>query len=593
MKRLKACATVCAGLVITFPQAAAQEAFVTIDGLFGDWQTIDPLYSDLQGDGIGTVDFGSVWITNDDRFVYVSFEVGGIVSLQSDSQILLGLDTDNNPSTGVSVCGLGAELVWEFSERIGSFTAGGQSLNVASQDMMLVAAPTVTSSIFELSLDLDAEPRRLGPLFPSDTVSLCLAHGDAGDRLPDDGQQVTFTIDRNTGPRSFSIEIDRRAASALRLLAWNVEQDGLFETNRGNAIGRILRLIDPDVVVFSEIFDHNAAQTADRMNQLAPGEGGSEWFASSAASSVVLASRTPIVGTLSVDQNGRARGFFIERPEGFDRNVFIVGAHLYCCEADDRRQSQVDQIMAAIRDAQADGRIPTRMPIILAGDMNFVGDYRQPQTLIEGVIVNPSFGPSFDPDWDGTPMTDVNPRTTGLPHTFTWLNPGAPNDRQFMPGRLDYVIYSDAVMSAELSFALSTPTIPFAELQRLGLLASDTGAASDHLPIVVDFAPRNATATESTGTLPDRLSRLELFPNPASDRIHLGLAQFTPDIRATVTIHDVMGRLLHAGDVQSDDRSGRTLGLDIRGFPTGLYIVSLSTGDITLWNSFVKVPATN
>jgi len=590
LKRLRACATVCAGLVITGSQSAAQDAFVTIDGLFSDWQTIDPLYSDLQGDGNGTVDFGRVWMTNDDRFVYISFEVGGIVSLQSDSQILLGLDTDNNPSSGVSVCGLGAELVWEFSERIGSFTAGGQSLNVASQDMMLVAAPSVTSPIFELSLDLDAEPRRLGPLFPSDTVSLCLAHGDAGDRLPDEGQQVTFTIDRNAGPRSFSIEIDRKAASALRLLAWNVEQDGLFEANRGNAIGRILRLIAPDVIIFSEIFDHSADQTRQRVTELSPPESGDEWFASAAPSSVVVVSKTPIKETMEVDRTGRARGFLLEGPTGL-ADIFVVGAHLFCCEADDRRQSQVDQIMASIRDARNDGSIPLDTPILLAGDMNFVGDFRQPRTLIEGVIVNPSSGPSFDPDWDDTPLAEVAAGTTGLPHTFTWLDPRAPSDRQFMPGRLDYVIFSDAVLTEELAFALYTPAIPFAELQRFGLLASDTRVASDHLPIVADFASKSPTAAESRDASPAAQPAIKVFPNPASDRIHVAWpSQGHGD--ALVEVYDALGRVVSSVRFTSPAGANPAQSIDVGGLSAGFYVVVVRTTDASMKKGFFKVGAT-
>ncbi|HUF10607.1 MAG TPA: endonuclease/exonuclease/phosphatase family protein [Rhodothermales bacterium] len=589
MKCLKACVSVCAGLVITGSQAAAQDAFVTIDGLFSDWQTIDPLYSDPQGDGNGMVDFGRVWMTNDDRFVYVAFEVGGIVSLQSNSEILLGLDTDNNASTGVSVCGIGAELVWEFSERIGSFTVGGQSLNVASQDMMLVAAPSVTSPIFELSLALDAEPRRLGPLFPSDTVRLCLAHGDAGDRLPDEGQQVTFTIDRSAEPRSFSIEIDRKASSALRLLAWNVEQDGLFEGNPGNAIGRILKLLDPDVIVFSEIFDHSAAQTRDRVNELAPPASGEEWFAAAAPASVVVVSKTPIIETLEVDRNGRAHGFLLKGPAGLT-DVFVVGAHLFCCEADDRRQSQVDQIMASIRDARNDGSIPLDTPILFAGDMNFVGDYRQPRTLIEGVIVNSSFGPSFDPDWDGTPMTDVVPRTTGLPHTFTWLNPGAPNDRQFMPGRLDYVIFSDAVLTEELAFALYTPVIPFADLQRLGLLASDTGVASDHLPIVVDFAPKSPTVAESRDAVLAYQSAIRVFPTPTSDRIHIARpVQGHGD--ALIEVYDALGRLV-SSERFTGPEGPASQSIDVGALSAGFYVVVVRTNDALLKKGFFKVGET-
>ncbi len=133
-----------------------------IDGRFDEWTAVAPIYSDAQGDGTGAVDFGRLWMKNDDRFVYFSFEASGEVSLETESGIVIGLDTDHDTSTGQPFESIGAELVWRFGERIGTFTSGGSSTNVAFQDLGLVSAPTVTSSVFEFCLELDAQPKRLG-----------------------------------------------------------------------------------------------------------------------------------------------------------------------------------------------------------------------------------------------------------------------------------------------------------------------------------------------------------------------------------------------------------------------------------------------
>ena len=565
---------------------------MTIDGLFSDWQTIDPLYSDLQGDGNGMVDFGRVWMTNDDRFVYLSFEVTGDVSLQSGSGIVIGLDTDFDHSTGSPFESIGAELVWDFGERIGSFQSGGQSVDVAFQDIGLVTAPTVSSSVFELSFKLDAEPRRLGRLFPSDTVRLTLSHADAGDRLPDFGAEAVFTIDRTVEERVFDVRIDRDTPSDFRILSWNVEQDGLFESNRTNAYTRILKAVAPDAIVFSEIFSHSAAETLDRINHLSPPNAGSQWFSSAAQSSVVVVSKTPIIETFEMEQNGRARGFLIGRPPGFDADVLVVGMHLFCCEADVRRQLQVDQIMASIRDARLEGRIPALTPIVLAGDMNFVGDRRQPATLIEGTIINPSQQPSFGPDWDGSSFTDALPSTTGLPQTFTWISPRAAADRQFAPGRLDYIIFSDAVMSKGNAYALYTPEISFSEREQLGLNATDSGVASDHLPLVADFSASAPVANEVPPPPGgDRVS-LDVYPNPASADISIELDGI-PFSEPTLEILDALGRRVQLGRLTiGGDGSSRHLA-NVRQLPAGFYLVRVRSGGRILSKGFVKRHVTN
>ena len=59
--------------------------------------------------------------------------------------------------------------------------------------------------------------------------------------------------------------------------------------------------------------------------------------------------------------------------------------------------------------------------------------------------------------------------------------------RKFPPGRLDFVLYSDAVIVKEHAFVLETESTPEDVLEPLGLMQDDTYSASDHLPVVMDF----------------------------------------------------------------------------------------------------------
>ena len=50
------------------------------------------------------------------------------------------------------------------------------------------------------------------------------------------------------------------------------------------------------------------------------------------------------------------------------------------------------------------------------------------------------------------------------------------------------MLYSDAVIDQEHAFVLETETLPEEVLEEFGLMQGDTYAASDHLPVVMDFS---------------------------------------------------------------------------------------------------------
>lgn len=113
--------------VPTFSQAAR----IFMDGDLSDWQNLIPLYSDSIGDQVsGDIDFGRLWVANDERFLFLHIEVGTEISLQNGNDITLFLDTDNNPSTGTQVYGIGAEFEWNFGNRTGFFVIGIDSLSI-------------------------------------------------------------------------------------------------------------------------------------------------------------------------------------------------------------------------------------------------------------------------------------------------------------------------------------------------------------------------------------------------------------------------------------------------------------------------------
>ena len=153
--------------------------------------------------------------------------------------------------------------------------------------------------------------------------------------------------------------------------------------------------------------------------------------------------------------------------------------------------------MAWIRELKAPGgqiTLPFGTPFMIVGDLNVydTDPARQLHTLISGEILDQAqYGPSFQPDWDNTPLTDVLPRHNASgAATWTWRDDG----QRYNPGALDRIIYSDSVLEVVHAFVLNTTIMTPQELVSSGLewgdvLLTPKAGDYDHLPIVVDVLP--------------------------------------------------------------------------------------------------------
>jgi endonuclease/exonuclease/phosphatase family metal-dependent hydrolase len=170
----------------------------------------------------------------------------------------------------------------------------------------------------------------------------------------------------------------------------------------------------------------------------------------------------------------------------------LVNMHPPCCtggdpDADMKRQQVADAVAAFIRDTRSDGGpldVSAETPIVVLGDMNFVGDAQQPRTMVTGAIQNTSvFGASVPTTQTDASLVDLNPSQTGSPFHTTWENP----ESSFPPGRLDYAYLSSDAAPALNAYVLNTRHLPDSVRAATNLKPGDTATASDHLPIVVDL----------------------------------------------------------------------------------------------------------
>ena len=170
---------------------------------------------------------------------------------------------------------------------------------------------------------------------------------------------------------------------------------------------------------------------------------------------------------------------------------------------------------AFVRDAKIPGgtlTIEDNSPIIILGDMNFVGNPQQLRTLVSGDVVNEvQFGPDFSPDWNDEDLKDAKPYVTNLPMTFT--QGVGTYAGTYAKGRLDYIIYSSSVLDLQNSFVLYTNALPSDSLIKYSLQINDTETASDHFPVVADFfvssdhsiTPLKENNSDGTPVLMDRI----------------------------------------------------------------------------------------
>jgi hypothetical protein len=464
----------------------SQTPQIFVDGDVSDWQRYAPLYEDRLGDATAdSLDFGTLWVTNDDRFLFLNIETGTELSIQSLNDLVLYLDTDNDEATGTPIQGIGAELVWRFGARSGDFTHNAQSVPVQQGQIGLVTAPTVTAAQFEIAFDRTAEPIADIPLFMSDSLRIVFQGGGTGaDKLPDEGTLLSYGFNPVPLPRVFAPSLKKLDTAHLRLLSYNVLHDGLFDPARTNSFSRILNALAPDLIGFQEIYDHNAEQVAEQIETMLPSGEQAQWYSAKIEPDIIAVSRFPIVSEHLI--KGGNGGFLINLRPTHDSHLLLIVAHPPCCDNHSRRQDEIDAIMEYIREVKAGSFIDVApdTPIVIVGDMNLVGFAQNLSTFLTGDIINENtYGPDFAPDWDDTELTDLNPPVTERPMFFTWYQESS----AFSPGRLDYIIYTDSVVKPGNNFVLFTPALSDDALTLYGLHATDATTASDHLPVVGDF----------------------------------------------------------------------------------------------------------
>lgn len=569
---------------------SGQSARILMEGEFDDWSALTPAYVDASGDQLsGNLDFRRLWIANDENYLFIRIEVSEEITFQENNTVAIYIDTDFNAQTGTLLYGVGAELWWNFGLRDGQFVSSSGTNLISQAQIGIVTAPTVTSTQFEIAIRRDATPVGSSALFPLDQIRIVFEDRGAGaDVLPNEAGGVGYQFDNTVLPPLQQSPISQKDPQSLRFLSYNVQRDALFDPLRQPHFRRILQAVQPQIIGFQEIYNHSAAESATLVENILPSGAQEQWFSAEVGSDVLVVSRFPVLASYPIEgffsPNGNG-AFLIDLNPAYNSELLLIVAHPPCCAQNMERQYEVDAIMAFVRDAKAPGGVLTldpETPILIVGDMNLVGDAQQLTTLLTGEIINTAnFGNAFMPDWDNTDFADLVAPNLNSPMFYTWYDEFS----SYSPGRLDFMIYSDAVLQPLNRYSLFTPALSSDTLTAYGLFVDDATAASDHLPLVADFVLTDPTAIVTSGdeNLPEAIRLFQNYPNPFNPRTTIEFELPAASV-VTLEIFDIIGRhvkTLHAASLPIGHHKFMWNATDAAGRPvaSGVYYYRLRAGD--------------
>ena len=598
------------GLILTFGLSniiSAQSFRIMLDEDYSDWQSIPPLYEDNTGDGNG-IDFQTLKVTSYNGVLFFYMEVGSEINLQDNNSITLYLDTDSDPSTGLQVKGIGAELEYNFGAKSGKFWDGTSSYSITHTDIGFVSIPTVTSSVFEIMIDTTSVIAGK-KLFTGSQIRIAfIDNTSGGDEVPNEDGGLSYNFAVTEAQMNINYSIEKLNNDWVRIISYNSERDNLFDASLKDVYSRIFKALNPTIIGFQEIYDHSAEQTAALIEEFLPSGEGEQWFSAKQGGDIIVVSRFPIEQSFFIEGNG---AFLINLKEKYGKDLLFVNAHTPCCANNDGRQKEIDAFMAFIRDAKEEGGVLTlkdKTPIVIVGDMNMVGYKQQQTTLITGDIVNTSiYGEKFLPDWDSTYLMDSKSPTTNMPATFTWYNEGS----AFAPGRLDYVVFTNSVIELKNNFVLFTNALPQDSLSKYNLLYNDVTRASDHLPHIADFNFDPLVSVREIGeeTIPKNFELYQNYPNPFGEAIPTGnpsttikyslpfverkssFAKATTGLNksqsgdrlynVTLKVYNILGQEVTTLVNEQQAPGNHEVKFNARNLNSGIYFYKLATGNFT------------
>jgi len=540
---------------------------IVIDGLFDDWQEVPVTITDPEGD-YNYDDWAELKITNDDDFIFFKISLHSEETLlQNWNNFYLYIDADKDSLTGHPFRGMGAELAWHFGYRTGQYFEQDGIIDLWQNDITLRQAPTVTSTEFEIAI-------ARGSFVLSDPDSIAVIFSsfyDTGDYMPDSWGGVVYQLDTTVVGPAEPILLEK---TGTRLVTYNTLYTGILEPDRQPKFQRIIQALDPDIIALQEHSEWN--EIGDIISSWFPED---TWYQGYTFRDLVVLSKYPIINQANLISSERTMCALLQTDDPINPYLLILNSHFSCCDNDDDRQEQVDELVQVLREWRLNDNgpfdLPEGTPMFHVGDFNFVGYREQIETVTAGNIQDEgNYGSDFPLDWDGTAITDLFSRQTHKRMAYTWRSDGS----SFNPGKLDYVLYTDSNLSILNHFVLNTLVMPDSVLNEWELEAEDTNEASDHLPRIVDFMVTDLGITGELD-LPQQYILSHPYPNPFNPQVMIPIT-LAREAHIQLRIYDIHGRLVIsiADDVLPAGK--KLFSWDGSQYPSGVYIVRCQAGHV-------------
>tara|TARA_B100001758_G_scaffold143649_1_gene123743 strand:- start:408 stop:2408 length:2001 start_codon:yes stop_codon:yes gene_type:complete len=465
---------------------------IKIDGFFDDWSTNINTYIDDSTDS-QAIDLLGFSVCNDNEYLYVKIRLAAEIDLTEQSfnpaEVMINIDADNNASTGFSINNIGSEYGINFFDKfIFDDTDPNMVDTLSFYDLDIIPLPTITSDEFEIAINRS--------LF-LDTIAISIREFIGNDFMPDNGSIFTYIFNNCSAPTTTTIDFSKNDPNDLRLMTYNVLSNGLKSNSRIDEHRRIFASVNADIITYQECGN---TTYNDVLNFLNTSSVYYPYIYSNSISGNLTISKYPSIQSWQVANKIDAE--LIDLPDSiYSTDILILNGHPPCCSNNQGRQENFDALIQFIHDAKTIGGIidlPFNTPISFSGDMNLVGYSEQYYTIVNGSISDTvMFGNGGFPDWDNTPFTDQICYFNDKKIAYTW-DKWSPTAGDFPPGRLDFVFFTNSVMSVNKSFIISTEHMNSSLLTQNNLFLNDSDA-SDHLPVIVDFILPMLTGCTDTG----------------------------------------------------------------------------------------------
>ena len=470
-------------ILLLVPFLSFAQNSIQIDGFFDDWTDNMSTYIDdsFDSDGIDLLEFR---VCHDDQYLYVKVKLDVEIDLTEDffnpAELMMHIDADNDQSTGFSINNIGSEYGVNFYNKF-IFDDTNPNPNVVDTlsfyDLDVIPLPTYTSNEFEIAINRS--------LF-SDTIAISIKEYLGNDKMPDGGDVFNYVFDDICSDVNLVTGFEKNDSLYLRLMNYNVWSNGLISNSRVDEHRRIFESIGADIITYQECGNTTYNDVLGFLNTnpiYYP------YIYPHINSGNLTISKYPSLQSWQVSNKIDAE--LIDLPDSlYVSDILIINGHPPCCGNNQGRQENFDALIQFIIDAKTPGGIidlVENTPISFSGDMNLVGYAQQYYTIINGTISDTdTFGPGSFPDWDNTSLEDHRCYFNEKNMAYTWRERN-PSSGDFPPGRLDFVFFTNSVMSVDKSFILSTEHMSDSMLEINNLLWNDTKTASDHLPLIVDF----------------------------------------------------------------------------------------------------------